>query len=86
MKKEYDFSKMIGRKNPYAKKLKKQITIRVDEMVIDYFKKSAEENNISYQSLMSLYLRSCAISRKKSLIKRIKRHYGKPYKSEFRHP
>ena len=49
MKKEYDFSKMKGRKNPYAKKLKKQITIRLDEPVVEYFKALAEENDISYQ-------------------------------------
>lgn len=65
MKKEYNFSKMKGKKNPYAKKLKKQITIRLDEAVIDYFKELAEENEISYQTLINLYLKDCAVSGKK---------------------
>jgi len=29
MKKEYDLSKMKSRRNPYAKRLKKQLTIRM---------------------------------------------------------
>ncbi len=58
MKPEYDFSK--GRKNPYAKKLKKQITIRLDEPVIEYFKKLSMETDIPYQTLINLYLRDCA--------------------------
>jgi len=69
MKKEYDFTKMKGRKNPYAKKLKKQITIRLDEPVIEYFKKLAEENDISYQTLINLYLKDCANSEKKLVTK-----------------
>jgi uncharacterized protein (DUF4415 family) len=69
MKKEYDFSKMKGTKNPYAKKLKKQITIRLDEPVIDYFKALAEENDISYQTLINLYLKDCANSEKKLVTK-----------------
>lgn len=69
MKKEYDFSKMEGRKNPYAKKLKKQITIRLDEPVIEYFKSLAEENDISYQTLINLYLKDCANSEKKLVTK-----------------
>ena len=58
MKKEYDFSKSI--KNPYIKKLKKQISIRLENDTIDYFKKLASEVDIPYQSLMNLYLRECA--------------------------
>lgn len=69
MKKEYDFSKMKGRKNPYAKKLKKQITIRLDESVVEYFKALAEENDISYQTLINLYLKDCANSEKKLVTK-----------------
>lgn len=72
MRNEYDFSKMKGRKNPYAKKLKKQVTIRLDEIVVDYFKQLAEENNVSYQSLINQYLKDCAISQKKPQIKWIK--------------
>lgn len=60
MKKEYDFSKMKVRKNPYASKLKKSVTIRLSEDVIDYFKDMAEESGVPYQSLINLYLRDCA--------------------------
>lgn len=58
MKKEYDFSK--GKRNPYAKALKKQITIRLDEPTIAYFRRLARETGMPYQSLMNLYLRDCA--------------------------
>lgn len=63
MRKEYDFSK--SRKNPYAAQLKKQITIRLDEDSITYFKAISEEVGIPYQSLINLYLRDCAASRRK---------------------
>ena len=59
MKAEYDFSKMKSRKNPYASKLKKSVTIRLGEDVIDYFKEMADETGIPYQSLINLYLRDC---------------------------
>lgn len=58
MRESYDFSKSTG--NPYAKRLKKQITIRIDEDTISYFKEMAEEKGIPYQSLINLYLRDCA--------------------------
>jgi len=63
MRKEYDFSK--AKKNPYAALLKKQITIRLDEEAIDYFKRISETAGISYQSLINLYLRDCAASQRK---------------------
>ena len=59
MKREYDLSKMKARKNPYASKLKKQVTIRMGEDVVAYFKALAEETGIPYQSLINLYLRDC---------------------------
>lgn len=62
MRKEYDFSK--AKKNPYASQLKKQITIRLDEDAIDYFKSVSEKVGIPYQSLINLYLRDCAATRK----------------------
>ncbi len=58
MKKEYDFSK--SKRNPYAKALKKQITIRLDEPTIAYFRELAGRIGLPYQSLMNLYLRDCA--------------------------
>jgi len=60
MRKEYDFSKSVP--NPYAKRMKKQITIRLDEDTISYFKNLATEKGIPYQSLINLYLRDCAAS------------------------
>ena len=63
MRDNYDFSK--GIKNPYAKRLKKQITIRIDPETIDYFKNIGANNNIPYQSLINLYLKECATSKKK---------------------
>ena len=50
---------MKSRKNPYASKLKKPVTIRIGEDVIDYFKNMSEETSIPYQSLINLYLRDC---------------------------
>jgi uncharacterized protein (DUF4415 family) len=63
MRKEYDFSK--ARKNPYASQLKKQITIRLDEDSIDYFKEISDQVGIPYQSLINLYLRDCAAQNRK---------------------
>ena len=62
MRKEYDFSK--AKKNPYAKKLKKQISIRLDEDTIDFFKSLSKQNGIPYQNLINLYLRDCAVKDK----------------------
>ena len=60
MRKHYDFSE--ARRNPYAKQLKRQITIRLDEDTIGYFNRLAAENGIPYQTLINLYLRECAAS------------------------
>ena len=60
MRKEYDLSKLKCRRNPYAKRLKKQVTIRLGVDVIDYFKAMAEKTGIPYQKLINLYLRDCA--------------------------
>jgi predicted DNA binding CopG/RHH family protein len=57
---EYDFSKMKKAPNPYRKKVRKQISIRIDEDTIDYFKKQAEQSGIPYQNLINLYLSDCA--------------------------
>ncbi len=63
MRKEYDFS--AARKNPYAAQLKKQITIRLDEESIRYFKSISDEVGIPYQSLINLYLRDCVTAHRK---------------------
>ena len=65
MKKEYDLSKMKSRKNPYASKLKKPVTMRLGEDVVDYFKAMAEESGVPYQNLINLYLRDCISQHRK---------------------
>ena len=65
MKKEYDLSRMKSRKNPYASKLKKPVTMRLSEDVINYFKAMAEESGVPYQSLINLYLRDCVAQHRK---------------------
>ncbi|MBA3756674.1 MAG: BrnA antitoxin family protein [Nitrosomonas sp.] len=65
MKAEYDLSKMKSRKNPYAAKLKKSVTMRLSEDVIGYFKKMADETGVPYQSLINLYLRDCVSQHRK---------------------
>jgi len=67
MRKRYDFSN--AKPNPYAKRLKRQITIRLDEDTLTYFKKLAEDAEIPYQTLINLYLRECARTRKKPAMK-----------------
>ena len=61
MKAEYDLSKMISRRNPYAAKLKKPVSMRLSEDVVDYFKDMANEAGVPYQSLINLYLRDCVM-------------------------
>lgn len=65
MKAEYDFSTMKARKNPYASKLKKQVTMRLSEEVVLYFKNMALEAGVPYQSLINLYLRDCVAQHRK---------------------
>ena len=67
MKSHYDFTD--ARRNPYASKLKKQVTIRLDEETIAYFKDLAEETGIKYQTLINLYLRDCALNKKRLSLK-----------------
>lgn len=62
MREEYDFSK--AEKNPYAKRLKKQITINIDAETIDYFKSMAANSGIPYQTLINLYLTDCAAQKR----------------------
>ena len=59
MKAEYDLSRMKSRRNPYASKLKKPVTMRLSEDVVVYFKGMAMEAGVPYQSLINLYLRDC---------------------------
>ena len=66
MREEYDFSN--ARKNPYAKRIKKQITINIDEDTIDYFKGMAATSGIPYQTLINLYLADCAKQKRQPAI------------------
>ena len=60
MTEEYEIEKLNPRKNPYTKRLKKQVTIYIDQEVIDYFKQLSEQSGLPYQTLMNLYLLDCA--------------------------
>ena len=65
MRTEYDFSKMKGRRNPYAARLKKPVTIRLGDDVVQYFKAMADKMGVPYQNLINLYLRDCVQSHRK---------------------
>ncbi len=65
MKKEYDLSTMKSRKNPYAAKLKKPVTLRLSDEVLSYFKQMADESGVPYQSLINLYLSDCVLHQRK---------------------
>lgn len=67
MKKSYDFKN--AKRNPYTRGLKRQVTIRLDESTIDYFKELAAKTEIPYQTLINLYLRDCAARRRKPSFK-----------------
>ena len=73
MRKNYDFSNAV--RNPYAKRLKKQLTIRLDEETISYFQGLSREMSLPYQTLMNMYLRDCAETRKRP-------HWAAPSRSE----
>jgi uncharacterized protein (DUF4415 family) len=63
MRKEYDFGR--AKRNPYTHMLKKQVTIRLDEETVEYFKAMAKDAGVPYQTLINLYLRDCAASGRK---------------------
>ena len=67
MRKDYDFSR--SRKNPYAARLKRQITIRLESDTINYFKRLAETSGMPYQNLINLYLRDCVARHRKPVFR-----------------
>ena len=69
MRKEYDFSKLKKRRNPYARKVKKGVGINLSAEVLDYFKGLAEETGLPYQKLIDLYLLDCAKKGKRLSLK-----------------
>lgn len=68
MRKEYDIEKLNPQKNPYSKRLKKTITINLNEDTINYFKNKSEQCGIPYQTLINLYLTDCAENDRKLTI------------------
>ena len=69
MRTHYDFSKIKGCKNPFAKRLKKQITIRIGNDILDYFREMSNETGVPYQNLIDAYLADCASSHRKLQMK-----------------
>ncbi len=65
MRDEYDFSSLEGRRNPHARRMKRQVTIRLGVDIIDYFKQLSGETGIPYQSLINLYLSDCVTNSRK---------------------
>ena len=65
MEEEYDLSQFKSRKNPYARRLKKQVTLRLAPDIVEYFKDMAQETGLPYQSLINLYLQDCVSSHRK---------------------
>ena len=65
MRDEYNIEELNPRRNPYAGRLKKQVTMNIDSATIDYFKSLAESEGIPYQTLINLYLRDCAVHQRK---------------------
>jgi predicted DNA binding CopG/RHH family protein len=63
MRDEYDFSQSVP--NPYLNKLKKQVNIRLEENVLNYFQKLSEQTGIPYQNLIDLYLQDCVRNERK---------------------
>lgn len=64
MRDEYDIENLNPRKNPYSKRMKKQITINIDTDTVEFFKEQSDESGIPYQTLINLYLSDCAKNKK----------------------
>jgi uncharacterized protein (DUF4415 family) len=71
MREHYDFNKIEGRRNPYVKRLKQPVTIRLDRETIAYFKALARKTGMPYQNLINLHLRDCAARRRELSLKRV---------------
>ncbi len=65
---EYDVAELHPRKNPYAKKLKQQVTINLNVDTVAYFKALSEQTGIPYQTLINLYLTDCAENKRRPLV------------------
>ncbi len=69
MRREYDLSKLEWKRNPYARRLRRPVTIRLDQDLIVYFKRLGRETGMAYQRLINLYLRDCAASKRRPSIR-----------------
>jgi uncharacterized protein (DUF4415 family) len=69
MRKEYDLTRLAWKRNPYVRRLKRVVTIRLDEDLIVYFKRLGKDTGIPYQRLINLYLRECAYSKRRPAIR-----------------
>ena len=69
MRREYDLTKLAWTRNPYARRLRKPVTIRLDQDLIVYFKRLGRETGMAYQRLINLYLRDCAASKRRPSIR-----------------
>lgn len=63
MRREYDFSRAV--RNPYARRLKRQVTMRIDNDTLDCFRRLAGEIGMPYQSLINFYLRDCMVAKRR---------------------
>ena len=59
MKAEYDLSKMKSRRNPYASKLKRPVTLRLSQDVVGYLKGCGCEAGTPSRSPINLHARDC---------------------------
>ena len=84
MRKEYDFS--TSRKNPYSKQLKRQVTIRLDTIAVDYFKALGGELGMPYQNLINLFLRDCALQNLRPSIQWPRQEVGQPVRRPSARP
>ena len=64
MRDEYDIKSLNPRKNPYAKKMKQQVTMNMNTTTVEYFKSMSSESGIPYQTLINLYLDECVKEKK----------------------
>ena len=65
MREEYDVKALNPRKNPYAGKMKQQVTINLNTSIVEYFKEMSADTGIAYQVLINLYLDECVKNKKK---------------------
>jgi uncharacterized protein (DUF4415 family) len=63
MRDKYDLSQSVP--NPYLKKLKKHVSINLEDNVVEYFQKLSEQTGIPYQNLINLYLQDCVKTERK---------------------